>query len=594
LNREIAKIIFKKKDLSRKRPFDIDSLVHSRFLFLKAIDMNFPHDPQQNSTQDSIIEPMESVDSSAEPAEPPEPLVPKAEPLKEKTPAFREFEEKLAGSITPEEKIAFGLSFMRSSISQEGTPRFREFWEARRVVLPQFKTNINPTVRSKLWGEYVELTVEARRLKEILEEQSAFAIEQIDLAIAALEGEISNFDTLVAQGNEIQFSEQSPTIQAKSVLYDQIQRELNLLNTLASRLNGLRKEVVKTDMRMRFKTKFFKRLSLIGDQIFPKRKLLIEQISAEFEKGVELFISRHFQEGQVVGAPYFSLREEIKALQGMAKIFTLSSAVFNRTRLKLSVCWDQIKGLEKEHKKEIHAKRQVFQESRDVIEKKIDELAAASATMELPALDSAIEEIVKEMREAPLARSDVFALKDKLTALRVPYLAAQQERARAFEEVEREKIRLKKEKISQIKDKMAHLLKEGLKLDPGALEEAYIAIKEEIKQLGATKTDQQQFDRVLRQLKDLTADVKAHALINLSEGDREALDNLRILLEQKKQRRHEIKEQVEQYRRTVGSSNLDFEKGMQIRELMDQEKELLEKTNASIEEIEQKIAELEG
>jgi hypothetical protein len=65
-------------------------------------------------------------------------------------------------------------------------------------------------------------------------------------------------------------------------------------------------------------------------------------------------------------------------------------------------------------------------------------------------------------------------------------------------------------------------------------------------------------------------------------------------LEQKKQRRQEIKEQVEQYRKAVGSSNLDFEKGMQIRELMDQEKELLEKTNSSIEEIEQKIAEFEG
>ncbi len=543
--------------------------------------MNFSHDPEQNSTQDPITEAPELPN-------------PKAEPLREKTAAFREFEEKLKALATSEEKIAHGLLFMRSSISQEGTPRFREFWEARREVLPQFKTNINPAVRSKLWGEYVELTVEARRLKEILEEQSAFAIEQIDLAITALEGEIGNFSTLVAGAEEIQFSEQSPTIQAKSDVYNQMQRELNLLNTLASRLNGLRKEIVKTDMRIRFKTKFFKRLSTVGDQIFPKRKQLIEQISAEFERDVELFVSRHFKDGQIVGAPYFSLREEIKALQGMAKIFTLSSAVFNRTRLKLSECWDQIKVVEKEHKKEIHAKKQVSQENREVLEKKIEELATLSAEMELPALDLAIEEMHKEMRQVELARSDVFALKDKLSALRTPYIAAEQEKVRAMEEFEKEKIRLKREKISQLKDKIAGLLKDGLKLEASVLDETYAAIKEEIKQSGATKTDQQQFDRMLRQLKDVVADAKANALMNLSEGDREALDNLRTLLEQKKQRRQEIKEQVEQYRKAVGNSNLDFEKGMQIRELMDQEKELLEKTNSSIEEIEQKIAEFEG
>src|SRR5579871_3448622 len=84
--------------------------------------------------------------------------------------AFQEFSDKFASFPTPEEKVAYGLEFMRSSISQEGSPRFREFWEARRQILPCFKENLNPAIRSKLWGEYVELTVEARRLKEILEE----------------------------------------------------------------------------------------------------------------------------------------------------------------------------------------------------------------------------------------------------------------------------------------------------------------------------------------------------------------------------------------------------------------------------------------
>jgi len=513
---------------------------------------------------------------------------------KEMSKEFSEFAEKLTALPTPEEKIAHGLSYMRSSISQEGTPRFREFWEARKIVLPCFKENINSSIRSKLWGEYVELTVEARRLKEILEEQSAFAMEQIDLAVAALEADIVNFQEILNASGALEFPAESPTIQAKAASYNQIQRELNLLNTLASRLNGLRKEVIKTDMRMRFKTKFFKRLSEIGDNIFPKRKQLIDQISQEFQKDIDQFFDRHFQGDQVVGAPYFALREEIKALQGMAKVLTLSSGVFNRTRLKLSECWDKIKVLEKEHKKEVNAKRQVSTDNRAIIEKKIEELAPRSAEMALPELDKAIEEISKEMREIELHRQDVFALRDLLSALRTPHLAAQAEKAKALEEAEKEKIRLKREKIEQVKEKIANLLKEGAELGLEKLEEMFANLKEEIKQLGVTKTEQQQFDRSLRQLKDLLAESKERSLLNLSEDDRNALGSLRTVLDEKKKRRAEIKEQVESLRKALGSSNLDFEKGMQYSEQLEQERDLLERTNKGIEEIEQKIAQLEG
>jgi hypothetical protein len=520
---------------------------------------------------------------------------PETEPTAEKkelSKEFCEFTEKLALLATPEEKIAHGLSYMRSSISQEGTPRFREFWEARKVVLPFFKENINSAIRSKLWGEYVELTVEARRLKEILEEQSAFAMEQIDLAVAALEADIANFQEILNGSGSIEFPAESPTIRANAGNYNLVQRELNLLNTLASRLNGLRKEVIKTDMRMRFKTKFFKRLSEIGDHIFPKRKQWIEQISQEFQKDIDQFVERHFQGDQVVGAPYFALREEIKALQGMAKVLTLSSGVFNRTRLKLSECWDKIKVLEKEHKKEVNAKRQVSSDQRTIVEKKIEELRTRSSEMSLSDLDKAIEEISKEMRDLELHRQDVFALRDSLAALRAPHLAAQAEKAKAFEEAEKEKLRLKREKVEQLKEKIANLLKGELSFE--VLEESFNTVKEEVKQLSVSKIEQQQFDRLLRQLKDLLAEKKERGLLNLSEDDRNALGSLRTVLEEKKKRRQEIKEQVEFYRRALGSSNLDFEKGMQYREQMEQERELLERTNKGIEEIEQKIAELEG
>jgi 3-methyladenine DNA glycosylase AlkC len=431
-------------------------------------------------------------------------------------------------------------------------------------------------------------------LKEILEEQSAFAMEQIELAIQAIEGDLSNFASLLAQYGEIAFPGAAQTLQQKAQIYNQIQRELNLLNTLASRLNSLRKEVIKTDMRIRFKTKFFKRLSLLGDQIFPKRKELIDQVSAEFARDIERFVENHFQGGEVSGAPYYALREEIKALQGMAKVLTLNSSVFSRTRLLLSECWDKLKVIEKEHKKVVNERRQASSEARQPIQSKIDALKARSADLNLRDLDREIDAIVQEMRAVSLDRDDVRALRDELANLRAPHTALLEQKARELEEAERAKIRMKKEKVIQIKESISHALKEAAQMDLETFSAQFEELNREIGELEASKVEKQQLERQLRSLKNLLAEKREQSLINLSEDDRKTLENLRLVLKQKKERRQEIKDHLEVNRKALGASNLDFEKAMLYRELVEQEKELLEKANAGIAEIEQKISELEG
>lgn len=510
---------------------------------------------------------------------------------REESPLFKEFIQKLASLPTPEEKIAHGLLFMRSSISQEGSPRFREFWEARKTVLPFFKENLNPAIRSKLWGEYVELTVEARRLKEILEEQSAFAMEQIDLAIKALEGDVANFQALLEASGDLAFP-QVESLRSKRDVYNGLQRELNLLNTLASRLNGLRKEIIKTDMRIRFKTKFFKRLSELGDPVFPKRKELIETVSGEFEKDVDQFVAKHFVGEQVVGAPYYALREEIKSLQSMAKLLTLSSGVFTRTRLKLSECWDKVKVLEKEHKKEVMEKKQASSQQRGEIQAKIDALKGKE--MSLQELNGEIEKIATEMRGVDLHRDDVRALKDELFKLREPHLAAQEQKAKELELAEKEKLRVKRERMQALKERVSELSRTGEKMELEELVKAFAEVEAELAAIEASKMEKQQIERSFRPIKDAIAEKKEHSLLNLSEDDKKALENLKAVLQQKKQRRQEIKEQLETYRKALGGSSLDFEKAMHYQELVEQEKERLDKANAGIEEIEQKIAELEG
>lgn len=521
----------------------------------------------------------------------------KGEPMSEGvskwSPVFLDFSQKVTALSTPEEKIALGLEFMRGSISQEGSPRFREFWESRRMVLPFFKENVNPAIRSKLWGEYVELTVEARRLKEILEEQSAFAMEQIDLAIQSVEQDLGKLSALLEQAVSPDFSQAPYFLRSRLPAYDQLQRELGLFNTLASRLNGLRKEIMRTDMRIRFKTKFFKRLSDLGDLVFPKRKELIEAVSTEFSQDVDQFIVKHFKGDEVVGAPYYALREEIKAFQMMAKQLTLSSSVFGRTRLQMSECWDKVKVLEKEHKKIISEKRQASLGARQEIQTQIDALQARSAELSLKDLDREIDEIVRSMRAVMLDREDVRGLRDALAALRAPHMAEQEKKERELELAEQEKVQQRKEKVARFKEEVADLVQKGSQMDLEALMAQFKQLDADLGTLEVSKIERQSLERQLRPIKDLIADKKEHSLLNLSEDDRKTLENLRTVLQQKKERRQEIKELIDSYRKTLGTSGLDFEKAFQLRELLDQEKERLDKANAGIEEIEEKISSLE-
>lgn len=449
---------------------------------------------------------------------------------------LKEFNEKIEKLPTFEEKIACGLQVMRESISQEGSPRFRDFWEVRKSMLAFFKENLNPAIRSKLWDEYVELTVEARRLKEIMEEESAFAIEQIELAITSIETEVAQFDELAASANILNVGK-SIAIGKKEEFYSKIQRELSLLNTWAARLNALRKEVMKTDMRIRFKTKLFKRISHLGDQIFPKRKELIAAISNEFDLDVDRFVKEHFQGEQIIGAPYYKLREEVKELQGMAKVFTLSSPVFHRTRQILSECWDKIRNVEKEQKKDFLEKKRVATEER--------------------------AERQKEENEKKKA-------------------AAEEEKAR---------MQARKESFNKVQEALQSL-REGNSLDESAFHEKIAETKKEIEKLIIASWEKEKLLIDIRAIESVFAERKETFLLESSEGN--SSKNLQLVLQLKKERRQEMKEILDGYRKRLGGSNLDFQQAIHLREWIDLEKERFEKLSQDIDEIEEKILEREG
>lgn len=508
---------------------------------------------------------------------------------------FSDFMRAFEAEASTEGKIRLSIDFMRDTLASSGTPRFKDFWEGRRICLPLFKENISPKVRSQLWSSYIELSTEAKRLKEILDEQSAFAIEQIELAIQALERDLEHYDVILAQSEDVLLALESLSLKGKEEVYNTIQRELLLLNTLAARVNAMRKEVVKTEMRIRIKNKLLDRLSLCGDKIFPKRKELIKKVSNEFISDVDKFIASHFGEEGFEGVPLYALREEIKQLQSIAKVLTLNTHAFTETRMKLSGCWDKVKDREKERKKETLQKRQAFKENFDLVMEKIKPFAeACAAGISIDECNKTAAEIFDFMRTVELGRDEVRILKEEVfKAKRAP-----QERAREIEEErsrkEKEAETLRREKINGLKDALSALLADADSIDAEAIAAKRDAIQAEFEEISLAKAERQIVDRLFKQLKDLIDEKKQRALLSLSEDDLKALDALKEVLDERKARRQEIKNQLEQYRKLLGGSGFDFEKAMMYREMIEAEKATLEKINASIDEIEEKIDRIES
>ena len=374
------------------------------------------------------------------------------------------------GQTDSEMKLQLAVDFMEASLAQGGTPHFRSFWEARRLCLPLFKENISPPLRSHLWNKYSELSKEARRLKEILDEQSAFAVEQIEIAIAALENDISQFDEQVEKGTFPESVAFPQVLKGHVAVYHQLQKQLNILNAQASRINALRKELLKTEMRVRHKNKFFQRLSSAGDQVFPKRKELIKQISQQFSEDVDQFIQKHFGEHPSQESLYL-LREEIKSLQGLAKVLTLNTHSFTETRTRLSQCWDQIKTEEKERKKERAQQRVISKQNYDEIEKQIQALKEALEKNEEPPAEAQkkVEGIVIQMRKVELGRDELNQLRDGLGDLRKMIHEKIQTKEQARHQLENERERQKKEKYLALRDQAEHLVKEHEPLDADQL-----------------------------------------------------------------------------------------------------------------------------
>lgn len=558
------------------------------------------NESENNQIQDQATQTSETVQTMVEVSTAETPALPtdeaKSTGSTNTNEAFVAFTKELEQLSDVESRLKLTITFMEQALSQENNvPQFKNFWDARDICLKQFKEGLSHQAREIYWNRYSELSREARRLKDILDEQSAFAVEQIEIAITALEGDIARVQEQLHQMPALNLEIASTTIGPRWSQYQALQNELNLLNTYAARVNAMRKELIKTDMRVRHKNRFFQRLSQAGDHIFPRRKELIAQVSETFVNDVEKFVSAHFASEEIV-EPAFQLRDEIKALQSIAKVLTLNTHAFTSTRLKLSQGWDKVKEVAKERKKvraEIQAEvRQNLEAQKQVIDEISTQFKEGAITAEEAAKQ--LDELSNEMRRIKLGRDEVKYLKDMFYEARMPITQKLEEAARAKEAELKEQELKRREKYDSFKDEVARFMESTATIDAESITQQAEQLRQQLQQGNFTKSEKREVELLFKPLADIIQDKRDQALLNLSDDDQKAFQQLREILAQRQKRRQEVKNQLEALRRDAGNSGLDFEQAIAFNEQITTEKARLDKITQGIEEIEEKIEELES
>ncbi len=511
---------------------------------------------------------------------------------------FEQFLQTLRATHEPEKKLDTAIQFMQERLAQAGVPHFKEFWDARRICLDLFKENINPTSRVHLWARYSELCREARKLKEIFDEQSAFACEQIEMAVAAIESEIGRLSELIEDLPEIDLQPPCVSLEHHLPEYAAMQRELNLLNTYAMKTSALRKELIKTEMRIRQKNKFFERLSRLGDSIFPRRKELIQKISQMFIEDVDQFIKTTFVE-EMKTVQLFSIRDEIKDLQSIAKVLTLNTEAFSSTRKTLSECWDSIKDVVKERRKAASEQKSAYKKHRDEFVAELEALKASFEAKEgtLQAHEHKLDDIANRMRRTSLGKFEIRELRDMVRDVHQMLSAhTQSEDARRREEVVK-KDQEKRAKVHALRLELETLSQGTNSLDAEGLDRALEPLTKEVAAQSQNfgRAEKQEFEKLIRNVRDLIAERKEQSLLALSDDDRESLTKLKELLKERKTNRQEIKSQIDSWRKeSSGSSGLDFASALQYNDMILNEKIRLEKVESAISDIQDKISKIQS
>lgn len=482
-----------------------------------------------------------------------------------------EFLEGLKALGTVEEKLEVLLSFMRRALEGGDGHHFREFWEARKLCGEFFTQPLHPLMRTRLWSQYTDICHEARVLKNLFDEQSSFVSEQIEKAIETIEAELPSFHEKGEKLPPLAELATCPSLQKHVGRYEALYHELQYLNSFASRIASLRKELLKTEMRFKQRHKLLDRLSKLGDAVFPKRKQAISEVSVLFVEDVEAFV-RSIQKNAPKGPALIEAREEIKRLQGIAKELTLGTDAFTKARAMLGECWESIKEALKEKRKAEHERREAFKKHRDEL---LEEIAKVKGEIDGKKLNQveakrAIHGLQRKMREVPLSHQDVVSVREQLRELDESLSQPAVREAKSFD----------------ARDDAAHAawfkgFLDGLKgpFEEASLEEKLCVLSHEADEHVLSRVERLEVEEALAGLRDQVEAMRTRLFEAASD---EGLGDELFALERLQS---ESKKLIDLWRKETSGSESDFSLAMRYTDLIQRERGRMQRMQALIDEL---------
>ncbi|AAF39026.1 hypothetical protein C6H88_00790 [Chlamydia muridarum str. Nigg] len=515
----------------------------------------------------------------------------------QKCESMEAFEQMVAERSLVEEKISFALEQMGVLLkSEDQNNDLKLFWNVRKFCLPLFQQLEDPARRAALWGRYTELTREGRHLKTLQDEEGAFLVRQIELAISCLESDVNEFFSKTEK-NEISKEDQDAldiqSLAAHKDFYLSTHADLRWLGSFSSQIINLRKELMNVSMRMRLKSQFFQKLSVLGNRVFPRRKELTEKVSELFAQDVEVFVDKHFSRSsrESLKKAVFFLRKEIKKLQQCAKHLSISSSIFSATRLRLSQCWDQLRGLEKEIRQEQSRLAATSAENVKEIQGQLDQVEALlQGNEEVHKIRKEIETISKHIRGVSLVHDDVVLLKGRIQTL----LGQVREREAVIEkEIKEQQAKAEQaraEAIQALEDEVhafCELCKEG-ELPEGAKDRCQ-DLKEAVRKMSYLPYAKKvALDNQVNAAQRTVLERLEEQMLSCPDTKEKVL-NMRQVLEQRVLRRKELKAKLECDKKLLGGSGLDFDRALQYSAMVEEDRRALEELDVAIVDLKKQI-----
>lgn len=451
-----------------------------------------------------------------------------------------------------DERITKMLEYMQLQLSHGELHPLSRFWKMRKFCLDNFKEAIPVSKRLRLWEKYRLMIEEVMKLKQIIDEKSVFEKEQIESALNAIQSSIENIDKLIASEAEIPIPK-CHCLQKNQLFYNETQKALNVYSSYAKQLNALKKEILGLDISFKKKQEILDHIHSLADKVFPVKRELLTNVSKRYTEDIQFFVKTNFSTSDFK-SPTFNLKDQIKQLQSFAKVISLNVDAFSKTRLQLSKCWDKLKNFESEQKKLKDEKKQLSDQKFNEIKKKLGDLKEKKGTLEKEVLNSEIKAIDQLIHQEDLLKFQQKQLKDELNLL--------DENAAA------------KPKVSQEVSAFSHIKSEIGKINDNikywdfpTLDSQFKALLSLLLELKLSDSHQVKIQRELFALKEAL-------FAKLLEEIKNRID-IEEISTQIESFKKILKQDMQDYRKVLNSSNQSIEKAIVYNELMMQTKSLL-------------------